>query len=100
MWGSTMKLYMHKVSTTSRPILLFIAENKIDVEQVVVDLMTGEHMKAPFTRLNPSKQVPVLEDGDFVLTESSSILKYLADKIGSPAYPQDPKKRARVNEMM
>ncbi|HEX9618491.1 MAG TPA: glutathione S-transferase family protein, partial [Polyangiaceae bacterium] len=43
---------------------------------------------------------PVLEDGDLRLTESSAILKYLADKIDSPAYPKDLKKRAKVNEMM
>ena len=42
----------------------------------------------------------MLEDGDFRLTESSAILKYLADKVDSPAYPKDLKKRARVNEMM
>jgi glutathione S-transferase len=42
----------------------------------------------------------MLEDGDFRLTESSAILKYLADKIGSPAYPKDLKARAKVNEMM
>jgi glutathione S-transferase len=42
----------------------------------------------------------VLEDGDFRLTESSAILKYLADKVSSPAYPKDLKQRAKVNEMM
>lgn len=95
-----MKLHMHKVSTTCRPILQFIAENNIDIEQIVVDLMTGEHMQAPFSDLNPNKLVPVLEDGDFVLTESSSILKYLAEKTGSSGYPSDLQKRAKVNEMM
>ncbi|HKJ00081.1 MAG TPA: glutathione S-transferase family protein [bacterium] len=95
-----MKLHAHKVSTTSRPVLLFIKDNKIDCEFVEVDLMTGEHMKPPFTDMNPSKQVPVLQDGDFVLTESSSILKYLAEKTGSPTYPKDLKARARVNEAM
>jgi glutathione S-transferase len=44
--------------------------------------------------------VPVLEDGDLRLTESSAILKYLADKIDSPAYPKDLKQRAKVNEVM
>jgi len=95
-----MKLHFHPASTTSRPIAWFCAENNIPVELVVVDLMTGEHYKPPFSALNPSNQVPVLEDGDFVLTESSAILKYLADKHDSVCYPRDLKKRARVNEMM
>ena len=95
-----MKLYYHPVSTTSRPVLLFIQENNIPAELQVVDLMTGEHMKPPYSGMNPSKLVPMIEDGDFRLTESSAILKYLAEKTNSPAYPRDLKARARVNERM
>lgn len=95
-----MKLHFHPVSTASRPVVLFCAEAGVKYEPVVVDLMTGAHMKEPFTKLNPSSMVPVLEDGDFVLTESSAILKYLADKVGSEAYPKDLQQRARVNERM
>lgn len=95
-----MKLYMHPVSMTSRPVRLFIAENGIDVDEQVVDLMTGEHMQPAYASVNPSRLVPVLEDGDLRLTESSAILKYLADKIDSPAYPKDLKQRAKVNEAM
>jgi glutathione S-transferase len=91
---------MHPISMTSRPVRLFIAENKIDAEEQVVDLMSGEHYKEPYASINPNRLVPMLEDGDFRLTESSAILKYLADKIGSPAYPKDLKQRAKVNEVM
>ena len=95
-----MKLYYHPVSTVSRPVVLFAADNGIALDYQVVDLMTGEHLKETYGAINPSHLVPVLEDGDFRLTESSAILKYLADKYDSPAYPKDLKKRARVNEVM
>jgi glutathione S-transferase len=96
-----MKLYYHPVSTTSRPILLFLADNSdLKVDLQIVDLFTGEHLQPAYAAINPNKLVPVLEDGEFRLTESSAILKYLADKIGSPAYPKDPRQRARVNERM
>ena len=82
-----MKLYMHPVSMTSRPVRLFIAENKLDVEEQIVDLMTGEHLKEPYAGMNPNKLVPMLvEDDGFQLTESSAILKYLATKFALPAW--------------
>jgi len=95
-----MKLYYHPVSTTSRPLVLFAAENKVPLDLQVVDLMTGEHYKPQYEALNPNHLVPLLEDGNFRLTESSAILKYLADKTDSPLYPKDLQARARVNERM
>ena len=95
-----MKLYYHPVSTTSRPVVLFAKESGVDLDYQLVDLFTGAHYQPEYVAINPSRQVPVLEDGDFRLTESSAILKYLADKIGSPAYPKDLRQRARVNERM
>ena len=95
-----MKIYYHPVSTTSRMIKLFAEEEGVDLEFQVVDLFTGEHLKEAYDAINPNHLVPVLEDGDFRLTESSAILKYLADKIDSPAYPKDLRQRARVNERM
>ena len=95
-----MKLYYHPASTTSRTVMLFAAESGIPLDMQVVDLFTGEHYKPPFEQVNPNHLVPVLEDGDFRLTESSAILKYLADKVASPLYPKDLQARARVNECM
>jgi len=95
-----MKIYYHPASTTSRPLMLFAGESGMKVDFQVVDLFTGEHYKPEFEAINPNRQVPVLEDGGFRLTESSAILKYLAEKTNSPAYPKDLQQRARVNERM
>jgi len=95
-----MKLYMHPVSTATRPVRLLLAENGIPCEDVMVDILKGDHHKEPYASLNPSRLVPMLEDGELRLTEGSAILKYLADKHGLPSYPKDLKKRAKVNEMM
>jgi len=95
-----MKLYFHPASTTSRIVQLFAVDQGIDLEYALVNLFTGEHMQDEFRSVNPSGLVPVLEDGDFRLSESSAIVKYLADKVGSPAYPKELKARARVNELM
>jgi glutathione S-transferase len=62
--------------------------------------MTGQHVQEPYASLNPNKLVPMLEDDGFKLTESSAILKYLADKFNLPEYPKDLKARAKVNEVM
>ncbi|MES2340639.1 MAG: glutathione S-transferase family protein [Pseudomonadota bacterium] len=95
-----MKLYCDPISTTSRPVMLFAAEAGIPLERVHVDLMTQANREAAYLAVNPNGVVPFLADGDFALGESSAILKYLADKVGSPAYPTELKARARVNEAL
>ena len=95
-----MKIYYHPASTTSRPLMLFAAEEGVTIDFELVDLFTGAHYKDDYTAINPNRLVPVLEDGDFRLTESSAILKYLADKVKSPRYPCELRARARVNERM
>ena len=95
-----MKLHMHPASITSRPVRLFIAEKGLGIEQQIVDLFSGAHHQEPFISFNPNRLVPVLEDGDLKLTESSAILKYLAEKYHLPEYPTNLKERAKVNEIM
>ncbi|MGE5525460.1 MAG: glutathione S-transferase family protein [Rhodospirillaceae bacterium] len=95
-----MKLYYHPASTACRPVMMLAAEEDIALDYQLVDLFTGQHLKDEYAARNPNCLVPMLEDSDFKLTESSAILKYLADKTGSAAYPTDLKGRARVNERM
>ena len=44
-----MKLYVHPVSMTTRPVRLFAAENKIAMDEEVIDLFTGAHMQPPYS---------------------------------------------------
>ena len=95
-----MKLYMHPVSTGARPVRLLLAEHGIACDEELVDITQGAHHQEPYASLNPSRLVPMLDDEGFHLTESSAILKYIAEKFALPCYPNDLKKRARVNEVM
>ena len=76
-----MKLYYHPVSTVSRPVVLFAADNGIALDLQVVDLMTGEHMKEPYGAINPSRLVPVLEDGDFRIDPSTREVAVIGESI-------------------
>ncbi|TDK46215.1 glutathione S-transferase family protein [Antarcticimicrobium luteum] len=49
--------------------------------------------------LNPSGKVPILVDGDAVLTDSTAILTYLADKHGKLTYPAGSVERARQDAL-
>ena len=52
-----------------------------------------------FRALNPNAQVPVMRDGDFVLWESSAIVRYLMDKFGpGELLPGDLETRARAEQ--
>lgn len=95
-----MKLYFSPASTTCRMIMMFAAEEEIPLDYVAVDLMAGEHRTPEYRAVNPSCLVPTLDDEGFRLTESGAIIRYLAGKAGSAAYPADLQERARVDEAM
>jgi glutathione S-transferase len=77
-----MKLYGFPPTRTIRPLWV-LRELEVDFGYVQVDPRRGEHRLPEFLEKNPAGKVPVLVDGDFVLTESVAIVLYLAEK-----YPQ------------
>jgi glutathione S-transferase len=98
-WMS-IELYLDRVAATSRGVWLFCLEEGIEHRLEQVSLMEGEHKGEAFTALNPHQMLPVIREGDFVLTEAAAILRYLANKTGSDAYPSEPQARARVDEVI
>jgi len=87
----TLKLYRHPLSGNAHRVELFLNLLRLDYEQIDVDLMAGAQKSESFRALNPKGQVPVLIDGDDVITESTAILVYLAKKYDNGVWlPQAP----------
>lgn len=63
---------------------------------------SGELVSKEFLQINILQKVPVLKDGDFLLTESSAILIYLSCKyqVADHWYPPDLQARARIHEYL
>lgn len=56
-------------------------------------------VQAEWTRLSPSRSVPLLIDGELVLTDSGAMLEYLSET-GTPLLPRDPLQRARARNLI
>lgn len=76
-----------------------LQELGVDFEAISVNLFAGEAQRPEFLKLNPAAKIPVLVDGDFVLTESAAIVLYLAEKYGK-FLPTDARGRAEVNKWL
>jgi len=95
-------LYFTTGSPPARACLLLARYLKLDIDVKQVNLTSGEHYSEEFSKLNPVNKVPVLVDGDFVLTESRAILAYLVStrQPGSDLYPSGPQERALVDQRL
>ena len=76
-----------------------LQELGVDFESIPVNLFAGDAQRPAFLKLNPAAKLPVLVDGDFVLTESAAIVLYLAEKYGK-FLPTDARGRAEVNKWL
>ncbi|WP_437980169.1 glutathione S-transferase family protein [Sorangium sp. So ce117] len=95
-----MKLYEF-APTRSIRVRWALQELGVDFETVQVNLRAGENRRPEFLKLNPAGKLPVLVDGDLVLTESVAIVLYLAEKYPEKGLlPADPRERAKVNQWL
>jgi glutathione S-transferase len=73
-------LYDIRESPHGRKVRLLAAALGLPLRMVPTDPRTGETRSPDFLAKNPNGRVPTLEEGGFILWESSAILKYLAAK--------------------
>jgi len=87
-------LYHHPY-TRAANVVWMLEELGVDYELRFVDILTAAHKAPAMLLLNPMGKLPILTDGEQVVTEAAAIGLYLADRYAlgrlAPA-PDDPKR--------
>ena len=94
-WGRANSVNVQKV-------LWCLRELDLAYQRIDAGMAFGRNGEPDYLAMNPNGRVPTLVDGDFVLWESNSIMRYLACayRPGSTLYPQAPKLRAGVDRWL
>jgi glutathione S-transferase len=94
-WGRANSVNVQKV-------LWCCDELKLAYERIDAGLQFSRNNEPGYLEMNPMGRVPTLVDGDFVLWESNSIIRYLAMQYGAATtlYPTEPKIRASADRWL
>ncbi|MBU3592805.1 glutathione S-transferase family protein [Polynucleobacter sp. 71A-WALBACH] len=99
------RLWGRKSSINVQKVLWCLAELGLeegkDFERIDAGLHFGKNRTPEFLALNPNGLVPTLEDGDLVLWESNTILRYLIRQYDqSKRFPADIQKQYQSEKWM
>jgi glutathione S-transferase len=94
-WGRANSVNVQKV-------LWCLHELDLVYDRIDAGMQFGKNNEPAYLAMNPNGRVPTLVDGDFVLWESNSIMRYLCLAYGqnSPIYPQSHQARAAVDRWL
>jgi glutathione S-transferase len=94
-WGRANSVNVQKV-------LWCLSELGLSYRRIDAGMAFGHNLEPDYLAMNPNGRVPTLVDGDFVLWESNSIMRYLvlAYAPTSPLYPPAAKQRAGVDRWL
>ena len=94
-WGRANSVNVQKV-------LWCLTELDLAYQRIDAGMQFGRNNEPDYLAMNPNGRVPTLVDGDFVLWESNSIMRYLclAYGKGTPIYPEAPRQRAAVDRWL
>ena len=92
-WGRISSINVRKVVLCAQVL-------ELDVDRIDAGMSHGVVNTPDYLAKNPNGLVPLLEDGDFTLWESNTIVRYLCAREASPLYPQDLRRRADAERWM
>ena len=97
-----LKIWGRANSVNVQKVLWCLAELDLAYERIDAGMAFGKNDEPAYLAMNPNGRVPTLVEGDFVLWESNSVMRYLAMAYGrgSSVYPEAPKRRAGVDRWL
>ncbi len=91
-----MKLYYFPPSPNTSKVHAVAIHLLLPLELQYVNIVEGESRTPEFLKLNPTGRTPVLQDGDFILWESTAIMQYLASQSPNSLWPNDLQSRMDI----
>ncbi|MQA42099.1 glutathione S-transferase family protein [Rugamonas aquatica] len=97
-----MKLYGATLSGHTHRVRLFLSLLNLPYEFVEIDMRARQNRSPEHLARNPFGEVPVLEDGELTLADSTAILVYLASRYDDSGrwLPREPVAAARVQQWL
>ncbi len=99
---SNLTIWGRANSVNVQKVLWCAEELGLSYQRIDAGMAFGRNTEPDYLAMNPNGRVPTLVDGDFVLWESNSIMRYfsLVHGQGSAIYPDAPKARASVDRWL
>jgi len=95
-----MELYSYFRSSASFRVRIALGLKGLDYDYRAVHLLKKEQMAPGYAELAPSQLVPLLKDGDALVTQSLAIIEYLDETHPEPPLlPGDALARARIRAL-
>lgn len=96
----TLRLLGRATSGNVQKVIFLLEELGLPYVREDYGRQFGNTATPEYGAMNPTRKVPTLVDGDTVVWESNTILRYLAAKSGSELYPADPAVRTQAEQWM
>jgi maleylacetoacetate isomerase/maleylpyruvate isomerase len=95
-----MELYNYFRSSASYRVRIALALKGVPYDYKPVHLAKNEQLSESYEAVSASRLVPLLRDGDHVVTQSLAVIEYLDETHPEPPLlPKDPLGRARVRSL-
>jgi len=96
-----LKVWGRPYSSNVIPVIWAVNELGLKYDLMLAGGSFGKLGTDQYAKINPNRMIPAIQDGEFALWESLSIIRYLSEKYGKGSLlPSDPQVKAIADQWM